>query len=57
MTGPRASTPTSRARARENLNGMLKTLRVSNINDNDYYHDNDQAFDSSAGVSGEAGEV
>jgi hypothetical protein len=33
---------------------MLKTLRVSNINDN-YY--NDDAFDSSAEVSGEAGEV
>ena len=29
-----SSTPASRARARGNLNGMLKTLRVSNINDN-----------------------
>jgi len=30
----------ARARARENVNGMLKTLRVSNINDG-YYNHND----------------
>jgi hypothetical protein len=37
---------------------LLTTLRVANNNVNDHYNDNDHyAFDSSADLSGEVGEL
>ncbi len=47
----------ARAKHLKNVNGVLKTLRVSDTNNDDYDDNNDCARDESPELSGEAGEV